>query len=69
MFDIATIYLCAKNSYRVGNIFAIVVTCFHVFTLLLDILLKLLKKKGTVRSIVKLLIVRIALLKLSVYKY
>lgn len=57
MFDIATIYLCAKNRYRTGNIFSVSVTCLHVFTLLLDILLKLLKKKGTVRSILKLLVV------------
>lgn len=57
MFDIATIYLCQRNKYYVGNVFAISVTCLHIFTLLVDILLKLLKKKGTIRSLVKMLVV------------
>ncbi|CDW76120.1 UNKNOWN [Stylonychia lemnae] len=56
MFDIGTYILCSNNMYKEGKYFAIAVGLFHFVTLIADSLIRLLKKKGLVRSIVRLLV-------------
>jgi len=57
MFDIGTYILCTYNMYEEGRYFAMAVGLFHLITLISDSMIRLLKKKGVVRSIVKLLVV------------
>eukprot|EP00347_Sterkiella_histriomuscorum_P010708 403375230 len=60
MFDIATYVLCTHNMYEEGKYFSGIVAIFHIFTLLSDILMRLLKKKGIFLS--KSILARIIIL-------